>query len=328
MSVARNTSLGWRGLRNYYAGRPFSVSFEVTHSCNARCKHCHLRGMIKDENRATPERFGELCRTLQPVVAQASGGEPLLRHDLEDIIRAFCRPNRAPMTAVTTNAALLTRKRYTSLREAGVDEFSISLDYPDERHDEFRGIPGLFGKIRDLVSGLKDMPNRGILFCAVVQSDNLGSLVRLAELAHEWNVKVNFSAYTTLRTRNPEYLLQPAQVDQLEKEIVPRLLELRQTNRNVLTSAYALNNMVRYFREGGMPGCGTGRKFLNVNPDGTLSPCGLVITSFQTREELLEKFSRQNTCSACFTSMRANCEKPARHMLRDNLETLKMHARG
>jgi MoaA/NifB/PqqE/SkfB family radical SAM enzyme len=328
MTLARNLSLGWRGLRNYCAGRPFSISFEVTHACNARCKHCHLRGVVQDEERAAPARFGEICQELQPVVAQASGGEPLLRHDLEDIIRSFRRPNRAPMIAVTTNASLLTRERYTSLHEAGVDEFSISLDYPDERHDEFRGIPGLFGRIRDLVTGLKDTPHRGLLLCTVVQSDNIGSLARLAELAHEWGVKVNFSSYTTLRTQNMDYLLSPAQVGQLEHEVVPRLLELRQRNRNVLPSAYALHNMVRYFREREMPGCGTGRKFLNVNPDGTLSPCGLIITRFKHRQELLAGFARQNTCRACYTSMRANCEKPASHLALDNLHSLRMHARG
>ncbi len=148
VSMTRTATLGWRGLRNSLTARPLSVSFEVTHCCNARCKHCHLGGP-REEQRATPERLGEICRELSPVVAQISGGEPLLRRDLEDIVRAFSVSDRPPVTVVTTNGALLTPERWGSLRAAGLDEFSLSLDYPDERHDEFRGIPGLFARLAE-----------------------------------------------------------------------------------------------------------------------------------------------------------------------------------
>ncbi len=325
MGLARNLSLAWTGLRNYAVGRPFSVSFEVTHCCNARCKHCHLRGMI-DEERASPARFGELCRALAPVVAQISGGEPLLRHDLEEIVRAFRVADRAPMVAITTNAALLRWERYLSLREAGVDELSISLDYPDERHDEFRGLPRLFERIRDLVARARGAGHSGLLLCCVVQSDNLRLLVPLAELAHAWGIKVNFSCYTMMRTEDRSFMLTPAQTDELEQEIVPRLMTLRAQNNNVLTSPHAWRNMIRYFRDGRMPGCRTGTRFLNVNPDGTLSPCGLIITRYADQRALREQFAANNTCDRCYTSMRANCEKPASRMILDNLAALRMRS--
>lgn len=152
-SFRRALSLVYRGLRNYLTKRPLCISFEVTHSCNAKCIHCHLHGPV-EEQRASPERLGEICRELSPVVAQASGGEPLLRKDLEQIIHAWRVPNRAPFIVVTTNATLLTLERYRSLREAGVAEFSISLDYPDDRHDTFRGVPGLFRRIEKLIQDL------------------------------------------------------------------------------------------------------------------------------------------------------------------------------
>ena len=80
-SFKRTASLAYRGLHNYLRKIPFGISIEVTHSCNAQCAHCHLGGPVK-ENRAAPERYGELVRQIKPVVAQLSGGEPLLRKDL------------------------------------------------------------------------------------------------------------------------------------------------------------------------------------------------------------------------------------------------------
>ena len=47
-----------------------------------------------------------------------------------------------PYTILVSNWSLMTEERYLELREAGVDQFSVSLDFPDERHDDFRGYPG------------------------------------------------------------------------------------------------------------------------------------------------------------------------------------------
>ncbi|MEW5902685.1 MAG: radical SAM protein, partial [Acidobacteriota bacterium] len=190
ISPRRYLSLGSRGLTNYFLKRPLTISFEVTHSCNANCKHCHLGGGVR-EDRAPAETFGRIAREVRPLVAQLSGGEPLLRSDLEDIVRALRIPNRAPYVIVTTNAVLLTRERYGSLLRAGVDEFSVSLDYPDERHDEFRGVPGLFGRIRSLIESLDSGGDKAITLCCVIQSDNFRDLPKMVDLAERWNVRLN-----------------------------------------------------------------------------------------------------------------------------------------
>ena len=228
-STRRTLSLAGHGLRNQLIKRPFCISFEVTHSCNAKCKHCHLHGPV-DEERASPEKLGEICRELSPVVAQASGGEPLLRKDLEQIIQAWKVPNRAPFIVVTTNATLLTRDRYQNLRKAGVDEFSISLDYPDDRHDEFRGVPGLFQKIENLIQELDSQKDKAISLCCVIQSDNFRSLSQMAELANKWDVRLNLSAYTNLRTHDNSYMLSKDDLEEF-KEIIPILLEMQKKQK-------------------------------------------------------------------------------------------------
>jgi MoaA/NifB/PqqE/SkfB family radical SAM enzyme len=271
-----------------------------------------------EEEKASPEKLGEICKKLSPVVAQASGGEPLLRKDLEQIIQAWKVPNRAPFIIVTTNATLLTPERYMSLQQAGVDEFSISLDYPDERHDEFRGVPGLFHKIETFINRLDLQKDKAISLCCVIQSDNFRLLPQMAELAHNWGVRLNFSAYNTLRTHDKSYMLSGDDLEEF-KEIIPLLLDLQKKQKKIRTPKDVLWNMAKYFEQGYMPRCRTGEKFFNVNPDGTFSPCGLIITDYKTKKNFIEDFCKNNSCMYCYTSLRANTERPFLAVAREHI---------
>jgi MoaA/NifB/PqqE/SkfB family radical SAM enzyme len=313
-------ALARRAVANYFTGRPFCVSFEITYSCNARCKHCHLGGAV-DEVRASAADFGRLARELKPVVGQVSGGEPLLRRDVEDVVRAIQNGRGVPFVVLTTNGALLDRAKYDKLRDAGVDEFSLSLDYPDERHDEFRGIPGLFGKIGRLAASLRDVADPKITLSCVVQRDNFREMVRLAELARSWNFKMNFSAYTPLRTHNLDYMIPAGEIDEL-REMIRRLLEHKRAYGTVYTSDYVFGRMPEYFLNSSIPGCRAGDRFFVVNPDGTLSPCGLIIRKFRSQREIKRRFLKDNTCAECFTSIRANTEKPVRYAVKDSVKKL------
>ena len=58
LGTANVLRLFLRGSRNYVTGRPLVVSFELTGSCNARCKHCDKGGILKDETPLSPARIG------------------------------------------------------------------------------------------------------------------------------------------------------------------------------------------------------------------------------------------------------------------------------
>ncbi len=316
-SLRRDLRLLRQGIINYFSGKPYCVSFEVTYSCNARCRHCHLGGPVANEKRASAAEFGHLSRWLHPVVAQISGGEPLLRSDLEEIIRAIHRPEYPPYIVVTTNGALLTPTRYERLRRAGVDEFSLSLDYPDERHDEFRGIPGLFRKIENLMAELAPLKEKAITLSCVIQNDNFRSLLPLVELGRKWGVRVNFSTYTYLRTKDKSLMISPENMPAFREEI-QKLLKYKKKNGTIYTSDYIFRLMPRYFERGELPHCRAGQRFLVVNPDGRLSPCGLILRYYDSYEDL-QSFRRQNKCGACFTSIRAGTERPPRYLILDNV---------
>jgi len=316
----RSFRLARRGLINFVTRRPFCVSFEITRNSNARCKHCHL-GNVLEEHLITPHQIGRMCRELRPVVAQVSGGEPLLRKDLEDIIRAIRIPGHDPLIVVTTNGVLLTKERYLGLLEAGVDEFSLSLDYPDERHDDFRKVPGLFQRIKGFVESLDRKGDKKITLACVVQSDNFRDLPKMAELAKTWGVKVNFSSYTRLRTQNTDYMIRGETLGEF-RTVVEDLRAFKRRHNTIRTSDYVFDNMIQYFEQGRIKDCRAGERFIVVNPDGTLSPCGLVLHNFASQEEVRREFNAHNECEFCYTSIRANTERPAWYLVKDNLSNV------
>jgi MoaA/NifB/PqqE/SkfB family radical SAM enzyme len=318
-------SLTGRAVVSYVRRRPWCASFELTHNCNARCHHCH-RGAPVAERLATPARLLEVCRELCPLVAIMSGGEPLLRRDLLEIIRTLksgCAPIRV---FVNTNAALLTLPRFADLVGAGVDEVLISLDYPDERHDAYREIPGLFARIRSLVAALDARDRRGVVLTSVLQSDNFREALTIARLALEWGVSANFSAYTSLRTSDRSLMVAGDDVGELG-QVIEELIAFKSAHHNVLTSDWVLRRMVQFFANGGRLGrCRAGERMVVVNPDGTLSPCGLLVRDYATRAELRRGFTAHNDCSFCYTSTRGNSERPFKYLLLDHVDHLRRRA--
>jgi MoaA/NifB/PqqE/SkfB family radical SAM enzyme len=314
-----------RAVASYVLKRPWCLSFELTHNCNARCHHCH-RGEAVVERPATAQRLLDVCRELRPLVAIMSGGEPLLRPDLLEIVRtlkAGCAPLRV---FLNTNAALLTLPRFADLVDAGVDEVLVSLDYPDARHDTFRAIPGLFEHIRSVLAGLPPRERQRVVLTTVLHADNFREALPIARLALAWGVNVNFSAYTPLRTNDQGLMIAGEDVPAF-RETVEHLVAFKNEHGNVLTSDWVLRGMVRFFEGGGRLGrCRAGERMAVVNPDGTLSPCGLHVRGYTTHAELKREFTEKNDCAACYTSTRGNSERPARYLFLDHLPYLRRRA--
>lgn len=320
-SIQHALSMAGRGVGNYFRKKPFCVSFEITYSCNARCAHCHLGGPVPDEKRATPEQYAQRCRELKPLVAQVSGGEPLLRNDVEEIVTALKKQGGASYIVLTTNGATLTKKKYNRLRQAGVDAFSLSFDFPDERHDTFRGIPGLFNKIVRLLEEVQNEENPAIALSGVVQRENFRDLIAMSDFARKYGVKMNFSTYTWLRTKKQEFMIAGEELEEL-KEIIKKLRKHKKKYHTIVASDYVFTKMIEFFENQAIPNCRAGERFLVVNPDASLSPCGLIIKNYNSRRELLRDFLKNNTCSDCYTSIRANTEKPVKYLILDSLKSL------
>jgi MoaA/NifB/PqqE/SkfB family radical SAM enzyme len=163
--------------------RPVLVHFEVTLRCNARCNFCDYWKTDASERDRELKSFADAARYFNPMVITFTGGEPTLRRDLEDVVRAVCGAVRLKYVTLITHGAMLTPERATSLWDAGVNQFNISLDYLDERHDVARGIPGLTARIMGNVPKLRERGIDNVRFNTVIKDDNLDQIVPIVRRA-------------------------------------------------------------------------------------------------------------------------------------------------
>jgi MoaA/NifB/PqqE/SkfB family radical SAM enzyme len=307
VSLLQGIELFTGGIRNYITNRPIVVSYEVTLSCNCNCLHCDLGGVIKHEKQITPEEYGDLTRRLKPLAAQISGGEPLLRKDVAAIVKAIKQAG-VKYAILVTNGVLLNESNYLQLREAGVDQFSVSLDFPDERHDEFRQRPGLYKRLERTLPHLARFGYRDIILNTAITQANVREILPLAKKAAEWGVDMSYSAYTARRTGNKDYCLNNGEDLEILRHAINGLIILKKQGTHLVNPELTLRDTLKFFEQKYMPNCKAGIRFLVVMPDGSLVPCSLQRTKYATREEMLEKFSRTNRCGDCYVAIRSYSE--------------------
>jgi MoaA/NifB/PqqE/SkfB family radical SAM enzyme len=307
VSLLQGIELFTGGIRNYITNRPIVVSYEVTLSCNCNCLHCDLGGVIKHEKQITPEEYGDLTERLKPLAAQISGGEPLLRKDIAAIVKAIKQAG-VKYAILVTNGVLLNESNYLQLHEAGVDQFSVSLDFPDERHDEFRQRPGLYKRLERTLPHLASFGYRDIILNTAITQANVREILPLAKKAAEWGVDMSYSAYTARRTGNKDYCLNNGEDLEILRHAINELIILKKQGTHLVNPDLTLRDTLKFFEQKYMPNCKAGIRFLVVMPDGSLVPCSLQRTKYATREEMLEKFSRTNRCGDCFVAIRSYSE--------------------
>jgi MoaA/NifB/PqqE/SkfB family radical SAM enzyme len=307
LSLLQGTKVAGGAIRNYITKRPIVVSYEVTLSCNCNCRHCDLGGVIKDEKQIKPEEYGDITQRLKPLVAQISGGEPLLRKDIAAIAKAI-KQGGVQYEILVTNGVLLNESNYLQLREAGVNQFSVSLDFPDERHDEFRRRPGLYKRLEQTLPRLAKLGFRDIILNTAITRANVREVLPLAKKAIEWGVDISYSAYTALRTGNGDYCLNNGDDLEFLREAVNELIILRKHGIHLTNPELTLRDTLKFFGQGHMPDCKAGMRFLVVMPDGSLVPCSLHRNKYATREEMIEDFSKINQCDNCYVAIRSYSE--------------------
>lgn len=310
-----------RGSLNWPAKRPIVVSFEVTDSCNCNCRHCDHGGHRDESRNLKPADYRRYMDKLRPCVVQVSGGEPLLRDDLLEIVRGIKYPSGMPYTILVSNWALMNQERYLALRAAGVHQFSVSLDFPDDRHDAFRGHPGLYEHLSQIVPQLGALGHDDIVLNSCITSENLREINAMADKAKQWGVNICYSAYSQRRTGCRDYFLNtPEQLAILNKEL--DRVEARRDDTNWIVNTESTMEATRsYFENGGSPGCKAGLRFLVVTSDGALQPCSMQFTRYrlEERDRMIAEFAANNTCDECYVSIRSYLDKNFPQLLWENV---------
>lgn len=133
-----------------FSQTPFLVIWETTQACDLTCRHCRASA----EPQRSPEELmteegKDILRQIRETgcrIVVLSGGDPLKRPDLFDLIR-YGHSLDLRMATIPAATNLLTQDKIIKLKEAHLDQVAFSLDFPTaELHDVFRGTPGAFQK--------------------------------------------------------------------------------------------------------------------------------------------------------------------------------------
>jgi MoaA/NifB/PqqE/SkfB family radical SAM enzyme len=289
--------------------RPLLVHFEVTMRCNARCSFCDYWKTDPRAKDTELKSFADAARFFNPMMVTFTGGEPTLRKDLEDLVSTVNDAIRFKYMTMITHGAMLTPDRALSLWNAGINQFNISLDFLDERHDEARGIPGL---TRRIFANIPEMRAKGIdniRFNTVIKNSNLDQLMPIVRRAEELGCGVNFSTYTDNKNGNRDHLLQENPHGELE-DAIAQILAYKKRKRGVVTNSdYYLEQVPRYVRGEMKEPCQSGLKTIHVDPTGHVKRCPDFPTDFHWSEF---KTYEPVDCNACYYACRGEAQAPLR----------------
>lgn len=292
-------------------GRLSTVVLFVTDRCNARCPDClnvrlpHLSGG-RSPARGTPLSAGEyaaIAGRLSPLFQVIfSGGEPFLREDLDEIAAAFYELAGARLFSLPTNGslperALLTLDRLARRCPDAAVNLVVSLDAAGEKHDELRGLPGLFAAAMSLCRGVLALkarrPNVSLVVGTTLFERNLELVPRLLAVLREalpasgWHHSLQYDQRLSSRLGRDAGLRRRAR--ELELAAAPRSgLWERLVSRWYVRAVNAL--IVRQLeRDRAAYRCAAGRKIAVIMPDGETSPCEPFV--FEERYRDLPRFN-------------------------------------
>lgn len=126
----------------------FLLAINITKRCNLACEHCYLDADTLKNGQNNELTVAEINSVLDEVASRGkqtmivlTGGEPLARSDLEDMISHGAQLGLSMV--IGTNGTLLTSRRVTALKAAGALGVGISVDsLHKDQHDKFRGLRG------------------------------------------------------------------------------------------------------------------------------------------------------------------------------------------
>jgi MoaA/NifB/PqqE/SkfB family radical SAM enzyme len=272
--------------RNFPFVKPSKMSIMVTSQCNSRCLYCDS---WKTEGAPTPssvdgptiEDIQRLCSAAKQLGIQEvslSGGEPLLRNDLEELITTLSQDFKV---LLTTNGILLSQERVTSLAKSGLRNLILSLDSLNaETYRQLRGIPFQLAEraLESLLYGKKNYPQLEIGVNCVVNRYNIGSLEDFSRQFFKKIPRVgriSFLAYDRVRTGNNELLPTKEQYSVLLAEI-ENLIAMKKAGYWIMNSEENLRNIFDYLfgkKTGEEIRCGAGFFSVTVGSAMTLHPC-------------------------------------------------------
>ena len=191
-------------LRDSYGRAIRDLRISVTDRCNFRCFYCMPREAMEWRPKVEILSYEEILTLTEILVSlgidklRVTGGEPMLRRDLESLVSRLAEIPGVTDLAMTTNAHFLAG-RAAALKEAGLQRITVSLD--SLTPDRFALLTGRHG-LTQVLAGIDAAIAAGLspvkVNCVVIRGINDDQVVSFAELARDKGIDVRFIEFMPL----------------------------------------------------------------------------------------------------------------------------------
>ncbi|MEM2046844.1 MAG: radical SAM protein [Candidatus Jordarchaeales archaeon] len=283
----------------FVPGAPFLVVWDYTYACNLRCKHCYASAGVPLEDEMSLDEKLKAAESLADAGVTAvafSGGEPLVRKDVFRVMGEL--KEHGVFVAIATNGTLITREMARRIKEAGVGFVQISLDGSvAEVHDDFRGITGAYERT---IQGIRNCVEEGLFVevSTTATKTNYGEIGKIADLCEELGVKW-YMIFNCVPSGRGRFIIENDLTPEEREELLTYLWRRMHSRKKVeyLSTApqFARVALQQEGEAGVMKipghfynpelygqlkslggfigGCGAGRMYAALKPNGALQPC-------------------------------------------------------
>ncbi len=260
----------------------FFIQWHLTERCNLRCTHCYQTGGRSDELsleeiRAVVDEVGDTLRAWSEAYEivfspsfNITGGEPMLRQDIFDILEAI--GGRGFDTYLLSNGTLITEETSMELAGLGVKGVQVSMEGTEEVHDSIRGKGSFVSSVR----GIRNLLDAGlhVTINATLSEINAGDFMGLVDLSVQLGVqRLGFSRLVP--SGRGLGLLDKMMSSEKVRETYEKILSLRPHGLEIVTGDPVASQMNCSPAVSAVPtaGCAAGISGLTFLADGTIVPC-------------------------------------------------------
>jgi MoaA/NifB/PqqE/SkfB family radical SAM enzyme len=256
---------------NHFKGKrlaPISTYIAATGKCRYNCWHCSAHASI-GQNELNTESLIAIVRKLQDLgvgIIGFTGGEPLLREDLEQVIASV--DQQKSISLVFSTGFGLTQERAAGLKAAGLFGIAFSLDSINkEKHDKMRGYPGAYDhSLRAIRNAMKAGLYTMSQTVCTRELMTSGEILALAKMLKQEGI-------------DEMRILEPLPCGKLSGPN-PAFLSLSEQNdlKNLHITLnsdrqYPKASVFPYFESADQFGCGAGSQHSYVDTAGNFGPC-------------------------------------------------------
>ncbi|NLY55004.1 MAG: putative heme d1 biosynthesis radical SAM protein NirJ2 [Firmicutes bacterium] len=253
------------------------ISWNTTRACNLKCKHCYRDAGAKEQRELTTAEgmklLEEIARSGFKIMV-FSGGEPMLRDDIYDLVAYARELGMRPVFG--SNGTLITKEVAQKLKDAGALRMGISIhsSTPDH-HDELHQVPGSWAAAIEGVKNCLEV-GLGVQLHTTVTEPNYDDVENITDLAVELGAEAHHVFFLVPTGRGKELvgeMLTAAHYERLLHRILDKQkmvdIELKPTCAPQFMRIARMKGMEMRFTRG----CLAGTSYCVITPNGDVNPC-------------------------------------------------------